>query len=88
MQQLRGHTTGFAIPTYVLDTPYGKVPLNRSWVQGRAGDYVVMNTYDGTVWAEPNPLSASHPHAGVLPRIPYPDHAKTVPSTAETPIVA
>ncbi len=88
MQQLRGHTTGFAIPTYVLDTPYGKVPLNRSWVQGRAGDYVVMDTYDGTVWAEPNPLPASHAYADMLPRIPYPDHAKTVPSTAETPVVA
>lgn len=88
MQQLRGHTTGFAIPTYVLDTPYGKVPLNRSWVQGRAGDYVVMDTYDGTVWAEPNPLPASHAYADMLPRIPYPDHAKTVSSTAETPVVA
>jgi lysine 2,3-aminomutase len=85
MQQLRGHTTGFAIPTYVLDTPYGKVPLNRSWVRGRAGDYVIMETYDGTTWAEPNPLPASSAHVDLLPRIPYPESVQTVPSTAQAP---
>lgn len=84
MHELRGHTTGFAIPTYVLDTPYGKVPLNESWVHGRAGDYVVMETYDGTTWAEPNPLY-EHKPAMTLPAIPYPDEAETVASTAQAP---
>ena len=56
MQQLRGRTSGFAIPDYVLDTPHGKVPLNRSYVKGRAGDHVLMESYDGTLWAEPNPI--------------------------------
>jgi lysine 2,3-aminomutase len=88
MQALRGHTTGFAIPTYVLDTPYGKVPLNQSWVHGRAGDYVIMETYDGPIWAEPNPLPASYTHANLLSRIPYPNAAKTVSSTAQRPTTA
>ena len=56
MRQLRGRTSGFAIPDYVLDTPHGKVPLNRSYVKGRAGDHVLMESYDGTLWAEPNPI--------------------------------
>jgi lysine 2,3-aminomutase len=47
MRQLRGRTSGFAIPDYVLDTPYGKVPLNRSYVRGRADDHVVMESYSG-----------------------------------------
>ncbi|HET6566681.1 MAG TPA: KamA family radical SAM protein, partial [Rhodothermales bacterium] len=36
MQALQGRTSGFAIPKYVLDTPFGKVPLNGSYVKGRA----------------------------------------------------
>ncbi len=56
MEALQGRLTGFAIPRYILDTPYGKVPLNRSYVLGRKGDHVVMRTYGGQQWAEPNPL--------------------------------
>jgi len=78
MRELRGRTTGFAIPDYVLDTPYGKVPLNRSYVRGRAGDRVVMETYDGTLWAEPNPISQENGLPLQLPEIPLPHEAKTV----------
>jgi len=52
---LRGRTSGFAIPTYVLDTPHGKVPLGHPYLRGRDGDYVVMDTWDGHVWRELNP---------------------------------
>ena len=52
---LRGRTSGFAIPTYVLDTPHGKVPLGHPYLRGRDGDYVVMETWDGHVWRELNP---------------------------------
>lgn len=84
MQALRGHTTGFAIPTYVLDTPYGKVPLTRSWVEGRAGDYVIMDTYDGTTWAEPNPLPNPEALNFALPSVAYPPEAKTIPDARAT----
>ena len=39
---LRGRTSGFAIPQYVLDTPYGKVPLAHPHLRGREGDDVVV----------------------------------------------
>ena len=55
MHQLQGHLTGFAIPKYVLDTPFGKIPLNRDYVMGRSGDSVVMKSTRGAAWAEPNP---------------------------------
>lgn len=74
----RGRTSGFAIPTYVLDTPFGKVPLNRSYVEGRAGDHVVMRTYDGTRWAEPNPLPADFSCEVTLPSMPMPEDARTI----------
>jgi lysine 2,3-aminomutase len=52
---LRGRTSGFAIPQYVLDTPRGKVPLAHPWVRGRDGDHVVVETPDGSLWRELNP---------------------------------
>jgi lysine 2,3-aminomutase len=54
--RLRGRTSGFAIPLYVLDTPLGKVPLTHSYLRGREGDHVVVESYDGRVWRELNPL--------------------------------
>ena len=53
---LRGRTSGFAIPQYVLDTPYGKVPLNHRYVKERRGDEVVMESFSGQLWSEPNPV--------------------------------
>jgi len=54
---LRGRTSGFAIPQYVLDTPYGKVPLDYPFLRGREGDDVLVETFDGRIWREPNPLA-------------------------------
>jgi lysine 2,3-aminomutase len=84
MRQLRGHTSGFAVPTYVLDTPDGKVPLTRDYVRGRAGDHVVMETTRGTLWAEPNPLPPGYACEVTLPEIEMPPEAKTVPTGAPT----
>ena len=52
---LRGRTSGFAIPLYVLDTPHGKVPLVHPYLRGREGEDVVVETYEGRLWREPNP---------------------------------
>jgi lysine 2,3-aminomutase len=67
MQGLRGHTTGFGVPTYVLDTPYGKVPLAPQYLLGRAGDEVVVRTWDGHLWREPNPLNGQRPAVSLPP---------------------
>jgi len=53
---LRGRTSGFAIPQYVLDTPYGKVPLAYPYLRGREDDDVLVESYDGRIWRERNPL--------------------------------
>ncbi len=46
---LHGHTTGYAVPTYMLDAPGGggKVPLTPSYVEGRDGDELVVRNYNG-----------------------------------------
>jgi lysine 2,3-aminomutase len=79
MRRLRGRTSGFAIPTYVLDTPHGKVPLNRSYVRGRSGPYVLMETYDGTLWAEPNPVPNDADEPVTLPEVTLPPDVDTIP---------
>jgi lysine 2,3-aminomutase len=83
MRRLRGRTSGFAIPTYVLDTPHGKVPLNRSYVKGRAGAYVLMETYDGTLWAEPNPVPDGMNPPLQLPTVECPADVDTIPIQKE-----
>lgn len=59
MHRLQGYITGFAIPKYVLDTPFGKVPLTRDYILGRSGDSVVMRSTRGEIWAEPNPAPSA-----------------------------
>jgi lysine 2,3-aminomutase len=55
-REMRGRTSGFAIPQYVLDTPHGKVPLDYPFAKGRDGDDFVVEAWDGAIWREPNPL--------------------------------
>jgi lysine 2,3-aminomutase len=81
MRQLRGRTSGFAIPDYVLDTPHGKVPLTRSYVKGRADDHVLMESYDGTLWAEPNPIPPGMDLPFRLPPVEMPEGVNTIPTT-------
>ncbi len=54
MRNLQGYTSGLAVPKYILDTPYGKIPIAPSYVVGRDGEDMVLRTYDGKVWREPN----------------------------------
>lgn len=72
MKALQGRTSGYAIPKYVLDTPFGKIPLNGTYVKGRAGDRVVMESYSGGLWAEPNPIPEGEAPGFALPEIDLP----------------
>jgi len=84
IRALQGQTSGFALPVYVLDTPFGKVPLNGTYVKGRAGDHVVLETYDGTLWAEPNPLPSDETRGFNLPWIDLPPGIATIPTDTPT----
>ena len=57
IRNLRGFTTGFAEPKYVLDTPYGKIPMGPKYMKGRDGDDWILQSYDGRIWHEYNPLT-------------------------------
>jgi lysine 2,3-aminomutase len=55
MEHLRGHTTGYAVPQYVIDAPGGggKVPINPDYVLSRNADRVVVRNYEGKVFEYP-----------------------------------
>jgi lysine 2,3-aminomutase len=55
IRSLRGFTTGFAIPRYVLDTPYGKVPMAPEYIVDRDDHAVYLQNFEGKIWREPNP---------------------------------
>jgi lysine 2,3-aminomutase len=48
---LRGHTSGLAVPQFVLDAPGGggKVPLMPNYVLGNYGDSVVYRNFEGVI---------------------------------------
>jgi lysine 2,3-aminomutase len=84
MQALQGHITGFAIPRYVLDTPFGKVPLDGTYVLGRSGRHVLMRSTRGALWAEPNPLPEGEVRTFELPEVALPEGVATLPTGAPT----
>ena len=53
---LRGFTTGYAVPTYVIDAPGGggKIPLMPNYVQGREGDDLLLRNYCDRAYRYPD----------------------------------
>jgi lysine 2,3-aminomutase len=49
MRGLRGHTTGYAVPTFVVDAPGGggKIPVHPDQTLERHGDYVLLRNFEG-----------------------------------------
>ena len=55
MEGLRGHTSGYAVPQYVIDAPGGggKVPVNPEYVLSRNADRVVIRNFEGKIFEYP-----------------------------------
>jgi len=62
MEGLIGHTSGFAVPTYVIDAPGGggKIPVNPNYLISLSTNKVVLRNYEGviTTYQEPNSYEA------------------------------
>jgi len=56
IQGLRGYTSGYAVPTYVVDAPGGggKIPLLPEYYIGKEGGYVQLKNYTGKVYKYPD----------------------------------
>ena len=57
IENLRGHTSGYAVPTFVVDAPGGggKIPVMPNYVISQAPNRVVLRNYEGviTTYTEP-----------------------------------
>jgi len=65
VEGMRGHTTGYAVPTFVIDAPGGggKLPIGPDYVVGRDGDDLVLRNYKGATFRyhDPLPLGVAAP---------------------------
>jgi lysine 2,3-aminomutase len=75
MEGLRGHTSGYSIPTYVIDAPGGggKIPVMPNYVVSQAPGKVVLRNFEGfiTTYQEPldyDPTEIQHQEQLIAPR--------------------
>jgi lysine 2,3-aminomutase len=57
LEALRGHTSGYAVPTYIVDAPGGggKIPVSPNYLVSMSDHKVVLRNYEGfiTTYEEP-----------------------------------
>lgn len=63
IEALRGHTSGFAVPTFVVDAPGGggKIPVMPQYLISQSPEKIVLRNYEGviTTYTEPQMLEES-----------------------------
>ena len=61
MSRPRGHTSGSAVPTYVVDAPGGggKIPIQPETIVGREGDSWRLKNWAGGIFTYVDPPKAS-----------------------------
>ncbi|MBO4725129.1 MAG: KamA family radical SAM protein, partial [Firmicutes bacterium] len=73
IEGLRGHTSGYAVPTFVVDAPGGggKTPVMPQYVISQNADRIVLRNYEGviTTYTEPHlpPLQCSYENCKTTP---------------------
>lgn len=57
MESLIGHTSGFAVPTYVIDAPGGggKIPVNPNYLISWSTNKVILRNYEGIITSYKEP---------------------------------
>ncbi|NLN20323.1 MAG: lysine 2,3-aminomutase [Firmicutes bacterium] len=57
IEHLRGHVSGFAVPTFVVDAPGGggKIPVSPNYVLSQSPSKTVLRNYEGRIVSYPEP---------------------------------
>ncbi|MEO5914145.1 MAG: KamA family radical SAM protein [Luteolibacter sp.] len=57
IEGLRGHTTGYAIPQFVIDGPGGggKIPINPNYVVDTSEGRITLRNFEGEIFEYPDP---------------------------------
>ncbi|HBI56257.1 MAG TPA: lysine 2,3-aminomutase [Firmicutes bacterium] len=63
IEGLRGHTSGFAVPTFVVDAPGGggKIPVMPQYLISQSPDRVVLRNYEGVIATYAQPADYQSP---------------------------
>jgi lysine 2,3-aminomutase len=58
MESLRGHTSGMALPTFVVDAPGGggKIPLMPNYMVSMSGEKVILRNFEGNLCGYSQPF--------------------------------
>ena len=58
LEGLRGHTSGYAVPTFVVDAPGGggKIPVSPQYVVSQAPGKVVLRNFEGYISTYTEPI--------------------------------
>jgi lysine 2,3-aminomutase len=72
IESLRGHTSGLAIPTYVIDAPDGggKIPIQPQYLISYENSVATLRNFQHRTFEYPDPTPVSKRHAGVNGRLP------------------
>src|SRR5699024_7887946 len=66
MEGLRGHTSGYCVPTFVVDAPGGggKTPVMPQYIISQSPNKIVLRNYEGiiTTYIEPNYVVDEDPY--------------------------
>jgi len=62
IEGLRGHTSGYAVPTFVVDAPGGggKTPVGPNYVLSRSPHKLVLRNYEGVITTYTEPKNTDH----------------------------
>lgn len=62
MESLRGHTSGFAVPTYVIDAPGGggKIPVMPNYLISWSTNKAILRNYEGVITTYEEPSNYEH----------------------------
>jgi lysine 2,3-aminomutase len=65
IENLRGHTTGYAVPQFVIDAPGGggKVPVNPEYMLHQGDGITILRNYENKVFVYPDPATEPLPFA-------------------------
>lgn len=68
IQKLRGHTTGYAVPQFVIDAPGGggKVPINPQYIESITDEEIVFRNYEGIQFRYPLRAGVGELHESVV----------------------
>ena len=57
IESLRGHTSGLAVPTYVIDAPGGggKIPVMPQYLISQSSSEAILRNYEGKIYTYTQP---------------------------------